>query len=122
MAVEGEVVVFQVVAIHAGKHVTIENQRQVAHFHRRTTAADGGNVIPARLVESIVDRRSAEQAVDLTLGEARLHLGNGIGIEQIALVDIHLVDQAAAGKTGGQQGGDEELVHRGFHGIRKTRR
>src|SRR5690606_24682300 len=73
------VAVGEVIALPARKRLAFEEQHQVAHLGRALAAdALGGGVIPAVVVERILDRRRPEQCRDLLAAHARLELADAV--------------------------------------------
>src|SRR5690606_38645975 len=113
------VLLLEVVAFPAGNGVVLEPDGQVLHVHG--THAVGtlrGGVVPAIVMEGIGDRRRAQEHLDLLPGHPDLQLVHRRLVEQVALVDRLLVQDAAAGDGAGDGGGEQEgKAHAGWRGV-----
>jgi len=83
-------------AFSAHQGVVLEDQRELALPNLAAAVLEGGHVIPAAAVERRDDRGRAQQCDHLTLGHAGLEFVDLGLLHQIALLDVRLVEDAAA--------------------------
>lgn len=69
-----------------------------------------GGVVPAIVVEGVLDRGRAEQAEDLLLVHSGLQLFDRAFFQQVALVDGLTVDNAAAGSGRGNSEDEQKCT------------
>src|SRR5690606_27475018 len=76
-----------------------------------TIGAVARGVVPAVGVERIGNRRAAQQRLHLLLALAHLELLDRGLLDQVALVDRLLVEDAAASGGGSEDGNQQEFAH-----------
>jgi hypothetical protein len=108
------------VADDTGKGVAIELQREVLDLGLTAAATGSGEVFPAVLIERRGDLGRAHYQFDLALGHAGFELIDHLLVDDIALADVHLVDEAASRQQhSGEKQGRE--AHRGSDPVGKDR-
>ena len=60
------------------------------------------NIIPARLIKGVFDKRCAHYVLSLTFGQAGAQLVNHVLRHYVALLDVYFID---AGEVGAAAGG-----------------
>src|SRR6185437_3863649 len=85
-------------------HLVVLEEHDHAAFQGATVAALVEiNVVPAILIEDILDHRCPEKVAHLAAGHTDLQLIHGLAVEVIALLNLHAVHASRQPDTGNEQ-------------------
>jgi len=100
----------QVAAVKFRHPVVFELDCQGAPFHLAAAPGEGIDVVPAICMEWVAHCRRTQQQFNLALGHADLKLGEVFLVDHVALLNVLLVHDIAAGQ-GDEQGECKNSEH-----------
>ncbi len=86
----------EIIALGTNQCIVLEDHGHDVLHDLATTMLESGHIIPAIGIKGTGDRWGAQQCNNLSFGHPRMQLLNFLLLQKVTLLDIRLVDNAAA--------------------------